>query len=131
MDVSALLCTLLCGVAVARRGGSARRRTLLCGVAVSSGSAERPARPHPASAPCTPAGIQTATDAFSAADLLYINSLFSLQTVVRQVGGSPPYYCTASECQAAKPCWVLGAVDGGQRGGRRAGAMQCPRSAGG
>ena len=78
-----------------------------------------------------PAGIQTATDTFSAADLLYINSLFSLQTVVRQVGGSPPYYCTVSECQAAKPCWVLGVVDGGQRGERRAGPVQCPQSAGG
>lgn len=44
-------------------------------------------------------GIQTATDAFSAADLLYINSLFSLQTVVRQVGGSPPYYCTVGNKQ--------------------------------
>lgn len=96
-------------------------------VAVPSARPAHTLPPHPR----TPAGIQTATDAFSAADLLYINSLFSLQTVVRQVGGSPPYYCTASECQAAKPCWVLGAVDGGQRGGRRAGAVQCPRSAGG
>ncbi|KAI7838652.1 hypothetical protein COHA_007578 [Chlorella ohadii] len=43
--------------------------------------------------------IQTTTDAFSAADFVYVNSLFSLQTTVRQVGGSPPYYCTVNNKQ--------------------------------
>lgn len=35
---------------------------------------------------------------------MYVNSLFSLQTTVRQVGGSPPYYCTVSELGLAALC---------------------------
>lgn len=48
------------------------------------------------------AGIQTATDGYSADDRVYVNTLFYTETVVRQVGGSPPYYCTVSECAGAR-----------------------------